>query len=336
MIEVAFGLLLISVLFDKLHLALEDCLVPNLDGFSTSPFRNCPYWVLQREGRSNQGAALCASQSYLLRGRGTLTFRTMVRTPGGEPKKFGAWDTICKDRGVTTSMISQIHGACGGCRVCMVASPATLRVWTLWQAPLEGKLVDSTSTTTNIESRARQVTTALGWILIGSLRADFTAAIDTWWEWLLDSLFILNKDFYFLKQIESAHVSPEQLWLLLELIEWWTGVARGCTRYIPGWEGLIRTHILNISRLLVVVLLFKLFGRHHCLLDPRHYFHSVFYLGGITLFCTQLRGTDLSLIEFDAWSLDFNLWMRYRPCIWVILDILGRYRVVNSVSIYDF
>ncbi len=146
-------------------------------------------------------------------------------------------------------------------------------------------------------------------VLVSCLRTDFTA-IDTWWKRLLDSLFIFYKNFDFFEQIEPAHVSPKQLWLLLKLVKWWSGITWRCTSRIPGRKGLIRTEVFYVS----LVLLFKLFGRG-CLSYPSYYLQSVLGFWGISLFWTQLRSADLPLIKFNAWSLDFNLWLHCRSCI---------------------
>ena len=148
--------------------------------------------------------------------------------------------------------------------------------------------------------------TALRRVLISSLRTDFTA-IDIWWKWLLDSLFIFYKNFDFLEQIESAHVSPKQLWLLLKLVKGWSGITWRCGSRIPCGKGLIWTQVFYVS----LVLLFKLFRRGSSLCYSRYYLHSVLCFWGITLFWAQLGGADLSLIEFNAWSLDFDLGLHH-------------------------
>ena len=146
-------------------------------------------------------------------------------------------------------------------------------------------------------------------VLVSCLRTDFTA-IDTWWKRLLDSLFIFYKNFDFFEQIESAHVSPKQLWLLLKLVKWWSGITWRCTSRIPGRKDLIRTEVFYVS----LVLLFKLFGRG-CLSYPSYYLQSVLCFRGISFFWAQLRSTDLPLIEFNAWSLDFNLCLHCWSCV---------------------
>ena len=168
---------------------------------------------------------------------------------------------------------------------------------------------------------------SFGGVLVSCLRTDFTA-IDTWWKWLLDSLFIFYKNFDFFEQIESAHVSPKQLWLLLKLVKWWSGITWWCTSRIPGWKGLIRAEVFYVS----LVLLFKLFGRGS-LSYPSYYLQSVLGFRGIPLFWAQLRSTYLSFIKFNAWSLDFDLWLHYWSCIlhWYRLNV-----ALTSISINDF
>lgn len=152
--------------------------------------------------------------------------------------------------------------------------------------------------------------TPFRWVLVSSLRTDFTA-IDIWWKWLLDSLFIFYKNFDFLKQIESTHVSPKQLWLLLKLVKRWSRITRRCSGRIPGRKSLIWAQVFYVS----LVLLFKLF-RRGSLSYPSYYLHSVLCFRGISLFWAQLRGTDLSLIEFNAWSFDFDLGLHHLYWIW--------------------
>ena len=155
-------------------------------------------------------------------------------------------------------------------------------------------------------------------VLVSSLRTDFTA-IDIWWKWLLDSLFIFYKNFDFFKQIESTHVSPKQLRLLLKLVKRWSGITRRCSSRIPGRKGLIWAQVFYVS----LVLLFKLF-RRGSFSYPSYYLHPVLSFRGISLFWAQLRGTDLSFIEFNAWSLDFDLGLhhRYYVChhLWLWVD----------------
>ena len=152
--------------------------------------------------------------------------------------------------------------------------------------------------------------TAFRWVLICGLRTDFTA-IDIWWKWLLDSLFIFYKNFDFFEQIESAHISPKQLRLLLKLVKRWSGITRRCSSRIPGWKGLVWTQVFYVS----LVLLFKLFLRSS-LGYPSYYLHPILWFRGISLFRDELRSTDLSLIELNTWSLDFDLWLDDRYSIW--------------------